>query len=247
MVFQQFSGINAVLYYAPSIFADLGLSSNTTSLLATGVVGIVMLTATIPALLYIDKVGRRPILTGGAIGMGLCHFIIAVIFAKNQNQWASQSAAGWAAITFVWVFVACFGASWGPAAWILISEIWPISARPYGLALASSSNWLSNFVVGQATPDMLENITYGTFIFFGMVITLGGVFIWFFVPETSRLTLEEMDNVFGSTGLAKSDADRMAGIQREIGLTAMIHGSQNGSDGEGKEEKPPIEKESDTI
>jgi sugar porter (SP) family MFS transporter len=161
MFFQQWTGINAVLYYAPSIFADLGLSSNTTSLLATGVVGIVMLAATVPAILYIDKIGRRPILAGGAIGMAACHFIIAIIFAKNQYQWASQTAAGWAAIVFVWVFVMFFGASWGPAAWILISEVWPISARPYGMALSASSNWLNNFIVGQVTPDMLQSMTYG--------------------------------------------------------------------------------------
>ena len=69
MFFQQWTGINAILYYAPTIFSDLGLSSNTVSLLATGVVGIVMLLATIPSVLYIDKLGRKPILTIGAIGM----------------------------------------------------------------------------------------------------------------------------------------------------------------------------------
>ena len=86
MFFQQWTGINAVLYYAPSIFGELGLSSNTTSLLATGVVGIVMLVATIPAILYIDNIGRKPALTIGALGMGLCHFIIAIIYARNENR-----------------------------------------------------------------------------------------------------------------------------------------------------------------
>jgi MFS family permease len=76
----------------------LGLSSNTTSLLATGVVGIVMLIATIPAILYIDNIGRRPALALGAIGMALCHFIIAIIYARNEHQWPTHQAAGWAAI-----------------------------------------------------------------------------------------------------------------------------------------------------
>lgn len=80
------------------IFGSLGLSSNTTSLLATGVVGVAMLLATIPSILYIDRIGRRPALALGALGMGACHFIIAVIFAKNEHQWPTHHAAGWAAI-----------------------------------------------------------------------------------------------------------------------------------------------------
>jgi len=101
MFFQQWTGINAILYYAPQIFQGLGLSGNTTSLLATGVVGIAMWLATIPAVAYVDKLGRKPILISGAIGMATCHIIIAVIVAKNQDSWASHSAAGWAAVSMV--------------------------------------------------------------------------------------------------------------------------------------------------
>lgn len=97
--------INAVLYYAPQIFGALGLSSNTTSLLATGVVGIVMLIATIPSMLYIDRIGRKPALAIGALGMASCHFIIAVIFARNQDKWAHEQASAWACIVMVWLFV----------------------------------------------------------------------------------------------------------------------------------------------
>ena len=192
MFFQQWTGINAVLYYAPFIFKQLGLSSNTTSLLATGVVGIVMLIATIPSVLWIDRVGRKPVLTIGAIGMGTCHLIIAVIVARNLNQWAEQAAAGWAAVCMVWLFVIHFGYSWGPCAWIIVAEIWPLSTRPYGVALGASSNWMNNFIVGQVTPDMLKAMPYGTYILFGVLTYLGAAFIWFLVPETKRLTLEEM-------------------------------------------------------
>lgn len=114
MFFQQFTGINAVLYYAPSIFEALGTSSNTTSLLATGVVGVAMFLATIPAVLYIDKLGRKPVMLAGSLGVGICHFAIAIIFAKNQYQWATHKTAGWAAVAMVWFFVVNFGYSWGP-------------------------------------------------------------------------------------------------------------------------------------
>ncbi|KAI1262763.1 putative hexose transport-related protein [Xylariaceae sp. FL1019] len=230
MFFQQWTGINAILYYAPIIFNKLGLSSNTTSLLATGVVGIVMFLSTIPAVLWIDRVGRKPVLTVGAIGMATCHIIIAVIVAKNSTQWEHQRAAGWAAVALVWLFVIHFGYSWGPCGWIIIAEIWPLSSRPYGVTLGASSNWMNNFIVGQVTPDMLNRIGYGTYILFGLLTFLGAGFVWFFVPETKRLTLEEMDVIFGSEGIAQADFERMADINREIGLTAMLHGLIGNSD-----------------
>lgn len=105
-----------------------------------------MFVATIPAVLWIDRVGRKPVLITGAIGMATCHIIIAVIFAKNADNWHNAQAAGWAAVAMVWLFVIHFGYSWGPCAWIVIAEIWPLSSRPYGVALGASSNWMNNFM-----------------------------------------------------------------------------------------------------
>jgi hypothetical protein len=90
---------------------------------------------------------------------------------------------------------------------------------------------MNNFIIGQITPDLLESITYGTYILFGLVILLGAAFIWFFVPETKRLTLEEMDIIFGSEGAAQKDQERMMEINREIGL-----GRAGGNMGEGHRE-----------
>ncbi|KAI8654604.1 hypothetical protein NCS57_01207000 [Fusarium keratoplasticum] len=228
--------VATVLYYAPQIFGQLGLSENTTSLLATGVVGIAMFIATVPAVLWIDRLGRKPVLIVGAIGMATCHIIIAVILAKNIDNFHNHQAAGWAAICMVWLFVVHFGYSWGPCAWIIIAEIWPLSTRPYGTSLGASSNWMNNFIVGQVTPDMLDGITYGTYILFGLLTYLGAVFIYFVVPETKRLSLEEMDLIFGSEGTAQADAERMDEINREIGLAHIL--SQDGGVDQLGDEKP---------
>ena len=199
-----------------------------------------MFFATIPAVLWIDSLGRRPVLIAGAIGMALCHFIIAILFAQCGHDWPAYPAAGWAAVAMVWLFVVHFGYSWGPCGWILISEIWPMSVRAKGIALGASSNWMNNFIIGQVTPNMLEKMTWGTYVFFGVITAVGAVFIWLGVPETKRLSLEEMDIVFGGAGenMAAVDRERMEGIRRDIGLDEATRGLGEGESGsEGEKEK----------
>jgi len=219
MVFQQWSGINAILYYAAFIFQDLGLTGNTTSLLASGVGGIAMWLATIPAVLWIDQLGRKPVLIAGACGMAFSHFLVAGLYGSYGHEWMRHKAAGWVAVVFVWIYEIHFGYSWGPGAWVVVSEVFPLGVRAKGISIGGSSNWLNNFAIGIATPDMVAAITYGTFIFFGMVCVFGALFVYFFVPETKNLSLEEMDEVFGDeagTGLA--DRQRLEGIYAELGL-----------------------------
>ncbi|KAL3477051.1 general substrate transporter [Aspergillus californicus] len=230
MVFQQWNGVNAILYYAPFIFAGLGLSGNTTSLLATGVVGIVMFLATIPAVLWVDNFGRKSILIAGGIGMAASHFIVAGITGSFSDDWPAHRGAGWAAVVFIWVYAVCFGFSWGPVAWIIISEVFPLGLRAKGVSIGGQSNWLNNFAVAMATSPFISTSQYGAFIFFGAVTTIGVVWVYFFVPETKGRTLEEMDEIFGSVGLAQADAERKERIEREIGLTALLEGGEDVSE-----------------
>eukprot|EP00753_Platysulcus_tardus_P020456 PLAT8063.1.p1 GENE.PLAT8063.1~~PLAT8063.1.p1 ORF type:complete len:561 (-),score=-138.96 PLAT8063.1:144-1826(-) len=238
MFFQQWTGVNAILYYAPSIFQDLGLGGNTISLLATGVVGIVMFLATIPAVIWVDKLGRKPVLISGAMIMAACHIIIAILVGLFHNSWETHPAAAWTACVFVWLFAIGFGYSWGPCSWIVVAEIWPLSVRGKGISIGASSNWMNNFIVGQVTPTMLTHIGFGTFVFFGAFSFVGGLFILFCVPETKGLTLEEMDDVFGSEGLAAADQQRHDAIARRIGLESYITGHAAHS---GSQEKMTVE------
>ncbi|KAL4864789.1 hypothetical protein BDV12DRAFT_175634 [Aspergillus spectabilis] len=224
MVFQQWNGVNAILYYAPFIFAGLGLSGNTTSLLATGVVGIVMFLATIPAVLWVDNFGRKTILIVGGIGMATSHFIVAGITGSFSDNWPAHRGAGWAAVVFVWVYAVCFGFSWGPVAWIIISEVFPLGLRAKGVSIGGSSNWLNNFAVAMSTSPFISTSQYGAFIFFGVITVIGVIWVYFFVPETKGRTLEEMDELFGEVGFAQDDLERKARIEREIGLTALLNG-----------------------
>ncbi|KAI0787717.1 general substrate transporter [Fomes fomentarius] len=220
MFFQQWTGVNAILYYAPFIFKDLGLTGNSISLLATGVVGIAMFLATIPAVIWVDQAGRKPILVSGAFLMAACHIIVAILTGLFHDSWETHRAAGWAACALVWLFAIGFGYSWGPCSWILVAEIWPLSVRGKGVSIAASSNWMNNFIVGQVTPTMLDKLGFGTFVFFGAFSFVGGLFILFLVPETKGLSLEEMDEVFGSAGMAAGEHQRFIEIEKRIGLDA---------------------------
>ncbi|EAU33734.1 conserved hypothetical protein [Aspergillus terreus NIH2624] len=217
MVFQQWNGINA-----PQIFKDLQLGGTTTSLLATGVAGIFEFVFTIPAVLWVDNIGRKKILIAGGIGMAVCHFIVAGIIGSFQHTFDTHKGAGWAAVVFIWIFIINFAYAWGPVAWIVVSEVFPLSMRAKGVSIGGSSNWLNNFAVGLATSPFIAASNYGTFIFFGGVTTIGVLYVWFFVPETKGRTLEEMDELFGSEGMAVEDEARKRQIEREIGLLALL-------------------------
>ncbi|THY27093.1 putative MFS monosaccharide transporter [Aureobasidium pullulans] len=224
MTFQQWNGINAINYYAPFIFKNFGFQGNTLALLATGVVGVIEFLLTIPAVLYVDKFGRKSILLAGAIGMGACHFIVAGLVGTYENSWASHVAAGWVCIVAVWIFIGNFAYSWGPVSWIVVSEVFPLSMRAKGVSLGGSANWLNNFAVGISTSPFIEASQFGAFIFFGCMCVLAALWVYFMLPETKGLTLEEMDELFGDAGFAQADLALKQRIEKDIGLTALLYG-----------------------
>lgn len=113
-------------------------------------VGIVNVVFTVPAILTIDKLGRRPLLLAGSALMLLAQVVAGVIVATCQQDWAAHRAAGWGAVVVIWVYIASFAFSWGPASWILIAEIFPLSIRAKGSSIGASSNWMK-YVQSAAT------------------------------------------------------------------------------------------------
>ncbi|KAJ4357954.1 uncharacterized protein N0V89_002531 [Didymosphaeria variabile] len=221
MFFQQWSGIDAIIYYASNIFLSLGLTGGTQALLATGVTGVVFFVSTLPAMAIIDKVGRKPMLIVGSVVM-FCSMVIAgVMVAKFRHDWVAHSAEGWIVVAFIWIYVGAFGATWGPVSWTLVSEIFPLSIRAKGASIGASSNWLNNFAVAFFVPPMLENWAWGTYIFFAVFLAVGIVWVIFQLPETKGATLEEMDRVFNSRTGAE-DAIMLAEARREIGLSMTL-------------------------
>ncbi|KAK5211553.1 Quinate permease [Exophiala xenobiotica] len=219
MFFQQFTGINAIIYYAPTIFGSLGLNASTTSLLATGVLGVIDFLFTFPAIFFVDRWGRRIFLMAGALGMMVSHVVVAGIVGHYNGNFHKPGggAAGWIGIVFIWFFGANFSYSWGPVAWLLAAEIFSPGHRSQAVSIIISCNYMMNFVVGQVTPNMLDKLKYGTYIFFAVFCLLMFLWVLLLVPETRYKSLEEMDIVFGDNS-GQVDQERMREIMTEVGL-----------------------------
>ena len=234
--FQQFSGINAFIYYAPTLFKSIGQSDDM-SLILSGVFNILQLVAVFVCFGIIDKVGRRPLAIIGGFGTCACYIVIAALAGMYSKDWKANTAAGWACVAMAFCFILVFGVSYSPLGWALPPEVFSTSSRSKGVALATCVNWLSNFTVGVATPPMLEPIGFGAYVFFACFCGLAGVWETLLVPvslpspysstvadcfvqETKGRTLEEMDEVFGDTaGHEEHEVMRMAAAsaQQKIG------------------------------
>lgn len=146
MFFQQFVGINALIYYSPSLFKTLGQDYDM-QLLLSGVINITQLVGVVTSLWTMDHFGRRPLLLVGAGLMFISHLIIAVLVGKFDNSWSSHATEGWVAVALLFFYMLSFGATWGPVPWAMPSEIFPSSLRAKGVALSTCSNWLNNFII----------------------------------------------------------------------------------------------------
>ncbi|KAJ3951803.1 hypothetical protein N0V92_011785 [Colletotrichum tropicale] len=214
MFFQQFVGINALIYYSPTLFATMGLDSNM-QLIMSGVLNCVQLVGVIPSLWTMDRFGRRSILLIGSALMFVSHTIIAALVGVYSHDWPSYTTQGWVSVTFLMIYMLSFGASWGPVPWAMPSEVFPSSLRAKGVALSTCSNWINNFIIGLITPPLVQNTGFGAYIFFAVFCLLSFVWVWWLVPETAGRTLEQMDEVFGDRS-GTADVAKKNQIFREV-------------------------------
>ncbi|KAK2685262.1 hypothetical protein QWA68_015642 [Fusarium oxysporum] len=206
MMLQNLVGANAINYYSPSIFASIGLSGRSVGLLATGVYGIIKVVATSLFIRFVvDRFGRRvPLLIGSAVALtSMLYLGIYCAVSGAFSGGASQGAGGYIAVVFVYIYAIAFCCSWNSIAWIYCAEIFPLGVRSVCLVATTCCQWLGQFIVVYSTPYMMENIKWGTFIFFAAFIVVGIFFAFFLVPETARLTLEDMDILFSTKGSAR--------------------------------------------
>ncbi|MFT4222244.1 D-xylose transporter XylE [Dysgonomonas sp.] len=192
--FQQFVGINVVLYYAPEIFKSMG-SGTDSALLQTIIVGIINLSFTVLAIMTVDKFGRKPLLITGALVMAVSMLGLGTSF--------SQGLPGSLKLIFMLTYTAGFAMSWGPVCWVMLSEIFPNSVRSSVMSIAVAAQWVSNFLISWTFPIMDKNETlvntfnHGfSYWIYGILSVLAALFVWKRLPETKGKTLEDMENLW---------------------------------------------------
>jgi sugar porter (SP) family MFS transporter len=196
-IFQQFVGINVIFYYSTSLWTSVGFENN--AALFSVITAITNVLVTFVAIYLVDKIGRKPLLVFGSVGMTLSLAALAVSFSQATVDGENLSLGQpWGAIALIGanLFVISFGATWGPIMWVLLGEMFPNRIRAAALGLGSAVNWIANFAVTVSFPvlrDFSLVFTYGLYAFFALLSLL---FVLFFVRETKGRSLEEMD---GST------------------------------------------------
>ena len=192
-VFQQVVGINAVLYYAPRIFGDMGM---TNPMFNTVMMGVVNILFTLVAIFTVEKWGRKPLLITGSLGMALGAFGVATTFGVEGMQLITMIS--------IMVYSASFMFSWGPICWVLIAEIFPNTIRGAAVAIAVAAQWIFNFVVSSTFVPMFNMhlapgdnfghlFTYGLY---GVMCIVAAIFVWRLVPETKGKSLEDMTRLW---------------------------------------------------
>lgn len=216
-IFQQITGINAIIYYADKIFAAAGFTSAADQTAATTwAVGAVNVLATLIAVTFVDKLGRRPLLLTGLVGMGISLSVVGIAFFSLEDITPASSTAanapqgttmaGIFTLVALVVYIACFAFSLGPVVWTMINEIYPRRVRGRAVSIATAMNWAAAWLVSQFFLTLTDTITEaGTFLLFAAMCALCFVWIRRYVPETKGRTLEEIEAFWRKEASANSD------------------------------------------
>ena len=197
-VFQQFVGINAVLYYAPLMFQNLGASTDS-ALWQTLVVGVANVIFTVIAIVTVDRLGRKPLLVIGGVVMGVAMITLGFQFQAN--------AVGTGPLIAAIAYIAGFALSWGPVTWVLLSEMFPNAIKAKAMSIAVAAQWIANLFVSWSFKILIGNSALNALFnhgfpywMYGVMSFLAAVFVLFYVPETKQRTLEDIQNLWTRAG-----------------------------------------------
>ncbi|MDE2183491.1 MAG: sugar porter family MFS transporter [Alphaproteobacteria bacterium] len=210
-IFQQIVGINAVLYFAPHMFENMGMSTTEAFSASAWFVGVTMTVFTLGATFTVDKLGRKPLLIWGAFIMSAAMITLGCLFnwhlvSATSGGGGSSAGASYVAISAVVVYIIGFSFSWGPIVWVMLSEIYPNSIKGKAMSIGVAAQWIMNFIVSQTFP-MMDGSSYLNGLFnhgfaywlYGISALLAALFVMRFVPETKGRTLEAIQELWHHT------------------------------------------------
>jgi len=201
---QQLSGCNFIFYYGTTFFESKNLATPFALQMITNGVNVA---STLPGMIFVETWGRRRLLLIGAAGMAVSQLIVAIVGTALQQSQDSQNSqnpqsynANMVLISFVCLYIFFFASSWGPTTWVVTSEIYPLKVRAKSMSISTASNWLFNFGLGYATPYMINpsyaNLQAKVFFVWGTCCIIGFFFVWAMVYETSKISLEQIDELY---------------------------------------------------
>ncbi|KAI8644184.1 general substrate transporter [Parasitella parasitica] len=227
-IWQQLTGMNIIMFYVVFLFKQAGIGdSQEATLVSSGVSYVINVVMTIPAILFVDKWGRRPTLIFGALSMSIFLWAVGGVLATGtwyvgeDGKWlvnlASKTKAN-GVVACVYLFVASFATTWGPLGWIYPAEIYPLRVRALAVSLSTASNWLFNWILNFVVPLMMERLHYGLYLLFAAFNFLMALHVFIAYPETKGYTLEEMDVVFDHNPRKKISREALEKWVEEKGL-----------------------------
>lgn len=199
---QQLTGVNFIMYYGTTFFNGAKISD---PFKITLIIQVINCVSTLPGLVVVESWGRRRLLIVGAIGMAICQLLIAAYATASGDD--NRTVQNQILIIFVAIYIFFFAASWGPVVWVVTSEIYPLKVRAKSMSISTASNWLLNFAIAYATPFMVDtksvdkqagSVNLGARVFFvwGAFCIVAIAFVWCMVFETSKISLEQIDEMY---------------------------------------------------
>jgi SP family galactose:H+ symporter-like MFS transporter len=219
-VIQQLTGINVVMYFAPTIFRIAGFESTNAQMWGTVIIGITNVLATFIAIAFVDRLGRKPIMYAGFVTMGAAMVTVGTLFNIGIEK---HPELGYVAILALLIFIIGFAMSAGPIIWVLCSEIYPLSGRDLGVSFSTATNWIANAIVGQTFLLLLAGFGNGnTFLLYGVLNVLFIIFFVLFVPETKGVSLEKIEaNLLSGLPLKHIGQPPRGGMTTEMGARSI--------------------------
>jgi sugar porter (SP) family MFS transporter len=193
-VFQQFIGINTIVYYAPTTLTKVGYG-NTGAIYANIIIGVLMLAATVVAVRVIDRTGRKPLLLWGVVGMGASLAVLGIGSAILATPTHPADPAAILTLVCLAAYIVAFAVSWGPVMWVMLPEVLPLSVRGAAMGVAVSLQWGANFVVSVTFPSLLSSLGPGpVFLGYAVICGIAFAFVAKFVTETKGRSLEQIES-----------------------------------------------------